>query len=279
MAKLYRPKFNSWLTTLILVSIGLHGLVLALPMPSLVEPTPEIEAVPDEPEVIQVVTLPKTVTEPKSAEPPPPEPLPEPPPEEIAITDPEILEEIQEEPEEPEAEPDSQGGPNPDEDDPEDDEDNSDDEPEPTLDQRMANAENYSRFDGDRVGDDVVTNRLREITMQTSVLPSLLKSLQAELPAIVVPLQDCLPNPPGRSVSVMARVDAAGALEGTPELLNSTGYEVLDEKAMEIASQASYVQHHSLGESKTYSFRIEVDYRACDTALNLIDLTNTQTAS
>ena len=110
MAKLYRPKFNSWLTTLVLVSIGLHGLVLALPMPSL-EPPAEIEAVPDDPDVIQVVTLPKLATAPESPQPPPPEPLPEPPPPEpppvddIVITDPEILEEpdYEEEPETPES--------------------------------------------------------------------------------------------------------------------------------------------------------------------------------
>ena len=249
MAKFYRPKLNSWLTTLVLASIGLHGLVLALPMPNLVEPPPEeLEELPD-PEVIQVVTLPKLASAPESPEPPVPEPPPqeEPPPveepvAEVALLNPEILDEV--EPEfieedldtsefSDDSNPDNDLG-LPDNTDAQGDENN----PDLTLDQRIASRNSYSDFDATRMGDSVATNQLSEIFTQTGNFPSPLRSLESELSAIVVPLQDCLDNRPGDSVSIVAvEVGADGLLmTGDPELINSTGYgKVLDEKALEIA--------------------------------------------
>ena len=78
MAKSRLPKLNSWVTLLVLASIGLHGLVLALPMPGLVEEEPEKTEYFD-PDAIQVVSLPKLATGSEESE---ELPLPEPPEEE-----------------------------------------------------------------------------------------------------------------------------------------------------------------------------------------------------
>ncbi|MBT9312832.1 energy transducer TonB [Leptothoe kymatousa] len=269
MAKSYLSKLNRWLTPLVLTSIGLHGLVLALPMPRLVEEEPEkTELV--EPKVIQVVTLPKLATGPSDAlplpEPPEEAPLelpPEGPPtevaivEEIIVTEPEILEYLEPE---PETEPEPAVGQLP-------EEDNTLPPPEPpTLDDRIATRDSYSNFDGTRMGNGVTTNRLTEIFQQTGSFPLPLRALEGTLSSIVVPLQDCLPDQPGDAVSVMVNVDADGALMGDPQLLNSTGYEVLDAKALEMAQAADYAPHHTPGEPKGYTFNIKVDYEACNVA-------------
>ncbi|NEQ55785.1 MAG: hypothetical protein F6K11_37740, partial [Leptolyngbya sp. SIO3F4] len=122
--------------------------------------------------------------------------------------------------------------------------------------------------DGSRVGDGAATSQLGEIVTQTGIFPSPLRELESVLSAIVVPLQNCLDNPPGDSVSVVVQVGPDGALTQDPELLNSSGYEVLDEKALEISREADYGSYHSSGETKAYSFAIKVDYDACNMAFN-----------
>ncbi len=274
MAKLRLPKLNSWVTTLVLASIGLHGLVLALPMPDLVVETPETPEITD-PEVIQVVTLPKLAKAAEPSEssepllPEPEDPLPEEPPfreapvEEIVLADPEILDEIEPElddfiedewEQEPDIEPNPVGV----------DEELRDEEPiELTLDQRMASLDSYSNFDGMRVGDGVAATRLGEISLQGGGWPSPFRELEQGLVAVMVPLQDCLEEPPGTSVSFIVEVGPDGMLTGDPEPLNSAGYEVLDEKALEIARNADYAAYHPAGETKAYSFAIQIEYEAC----------------
>ncbi|ESA34142.1 hypothetical protein N836_18005 [Leptolyngbya sp. Heron Island J] len=263
-----------------MVSIGLHGLVLALPMPNLVEEKNEPPE-PSEPEVIQVVTLPKLATAPDSLQSPvpePAEPLPVEPPtveeavEDIVIADPEILDEL-----EPEPEPldDSEWEDNSGIENHQTDLGNGEDEAtsEPTLDQRLASLDSYSNFDGTRVGDTVALSRLGEISQQGG-LPSRLRDLERALSPVTVPLQECLDEAPGDSVSVMVEVGPDGMLSGDPELLNSSGYDVLDEKVLATLREANYAAYHSAGESKLYSFAIQIDYAAC----NVAGLANTKTS-
>ena len=267
MAQFYRPKFNSWLTSLILVSIGLHGLVLALPLPDLVDPPPEVEELP-EPEVIQVVTLPKLATASESSEPPVPEPPEEPPPpeppmEDIVLTDPEILDQVELEfvDEEPNDSGDESG--------PDETGDDGGQTDAPTLDQRIASLDSYQNFDGTKVGDTYVQNELlKRSQLPGSSWPSPLHALAGELPSIVIPLQDCLDNKPGDSITVVVQLGPDAQLVGDPEAVNSSGYTVLDEKAIEIAKAADYAPHHTPGKTKDYSFSIKVDYDACDVVFN-----------
>ncbi|MBE9070184.1 hypothetical protein IQ260_26435 [Leptolyngbya cf. ectocarpi LEGE 11479] len=276
MAKFHLPKLNSWVTPLVLASIGLHGLVLALPMPDLGDPPVAVEELP-EPEVIQVVTLPKLATASESPESPIPEPVqpeepppPAPPTEDIVLTDPEILD--QTDPEildqvEPEFdEPDDSGD--------ESDADERDDgdgesEQELTLDQRIASRDSYQNFDGTKVGDIYVQNELLKLSqLPGGSWPTPLHTLAGELPALVVPLQDCLENKPGDSITIVVQIGPEAQLLGEPEAVNSTGYAVLDEKALEIAKAADYAPHHTPGKTKDYSFAIKVDYEACNVASN-----------
>ena len=278
MTKFRRPKLNSWVTSLVMVSIGLHGLVMALPMPNLVEEKPETPE-PSETEVIQVVTLPKLATAPESLQSPVPEqpppaepPTVEEPVEDIILTTPEILDELEPEPEEfdhSEWE-ESSGIENHQTDlsDPEEEPTN-----EPSLEQRLANLDSYSNFDGTRLGNDAALGRLGEIAQQRG-FPSLFNSLEQTLAPIAVPLQECLDNLPGESVSVVVEIGPDGMLISEPELLNSSGYDVLDEKVLVTAREANYAAHHSGDESKLYSFAIQIDYEAC----NVAGLTNAKTS-
>ncbi|MEA5464029.1 hypothetical protein [Leptothoe sp. PORK10 BA2] len=286
MAKFHRPKLNNWLLTLVLASIGLHGLVLALPMPDLAEVPPETEELADS-EIIQVVTLPKLATGPEVvAQPLPPKPPEKPLPRtepgvDIVITDPEILEEI--EPELVEVEDDfdngelenefnhdtENGGDIPDE--------GEEDPRELTLAQRLASRDSYQNFNGAKVGNDYASNELLNRSLKPGgTWPTPLHALARELPPIVVPLQDCLEDKPGDSITVVVRIGPDAQIIGAPEAINSTGYEVLDEKALQIAREADYGPHHDAGETKDYAFAIKVDYEACNVAFYLA---NPQAAS
>ncbi|MEO0971410.1 MAG: hypothetical protein AAFX80_24660, partial [Cyanobacteria bacterium J06639_18] len=61
-----------------------------------------------------------------------------------------------------------------------------------------------------------------------------------------------------------------GALTKEPELLNSAGHEVLDEKALALAETADYGTHHPAGETNAYSFAIQIDYEACQNAVSVL---------
>ncbi len=259
-------KLNSWVTSLVMVSIGLHGLVLALPLPDLVEEKTETPD-PSETEVIQVVTLPKLATAPESLQSPVPDPVEPPleppaveePVEDIVLTAPEILEETEPEPVE-----DSEWEENSGIEDYQSDLGNAEDEAtnEPTLEQRLATLDSYHNFDNTRVGDNAALGRLGAIAQQKG-FPTIFDDLEQSLSPITVPLQDCLDNPPGESVSVVVEIGPDGTLMGEPELLNSSGYDVLDEKVLVTAREANYAAYHSTGESKLYSFAIQIAYEDC----------------
>lgn len=275
MAKFHLPKLNSWVTPLVLASIGLHGLVLALPMPSLVEDVPETPESPD-PDVIQVVTLPKLATAPESVEPPIPEPPPdelppdeppleEPPVEEIVITDPEMLDQV--EPEVVEDEFDDIDI----EDESDADSDTGDDDSgnleggatsEPTLDQRLANIDSYGDYNEENAQRGYASSSYQKLTdwsndNSASKLSNFSLSLE-------VPLMECLKAKPANSAIVGITVDPDGNLVGDPELLGKTGYGVLDDQALTLAQAASYP---GLGETQSYWIEIQVEkYTLCPTA-------------
>ncbi|MEM9980347.1 MAG: hypothetical protein AAF808_22205 [Cyanobacteria bacterium P01_D01_bin.2] len=153
MAKFHLPQLNSWVTSLVLASIGLHGLVLALPVPDLADPPPEPLEMAD-PEVIQVVTLPKLARGSESLEPSLPEPPTEPPPleepDELVLLEPELLDEIEpgeldEWDDTPVVENHSSEG------DLGEMEEGS--TASPTLDQQLANIDSYGDYDDTQAGD------------------------------------------------------------------------------------------------------------------------------
>ncbi|EKU99357.1 hypothetical protein Lepto7375DRAFT_1384 [Leptolyngbya sp. PCC 7375] len=272
MTKFRLPKLNSWVTTLVLASIGLHGLVLALPMPNLIEEKLEV---PDEtePEVIQVVTLPKLARTPGSSKSPLPEPpLEEPPPveepvDELVLANPEILEDLEEI--EPELDDFSEWEEEPGfDEEPLDQGDGEEDPLELTLDERIASLDSYADFDDTQIGNTPVLTQLGKMAEQ-GFFPTPLRNLERALSEVEVPLRECLENPPGTSVSFMVEVGPDGTLTRDPEPLNSSGYQVLDEKALEIARVADYAAYHAMGKTKSYSFEIDIDYEACNLASGL----------
>ncbi|MEM1252390.1 MAG: energy transducer TonB [Cyanobacteria bacterium P01_H01_bin.21] len=279
MAKFNLSKLNRWVTPLVLVSIGLHGLVLALPMPSLETPLELPE--PSETETIQVVTLPKLARSSETSNPPMPEqpelppedpPFVEAPVEEFVLADPELIDELEQPDEWVEEEEDySESGPETDGADMGADEEVETDAP--TLEQRLASLDSYTNFDGTRLGEIAASGRLSEIAQAGGEWPSPLRSLEQALSTVDMPLQECLDDPPGTSVSVMVEVGPEGALIGEPELLNSAGYDVLDERVLEIARTADYDAYHQAGKTKTYSYTVQIDYEAC----NVADLADTET--
>ena len=276
MAKFHRPKLNNWLSTLVLASIGLHGLVLALPMPDLAEPLPEPPELSD-PDAIQVVILPKLATAPESPESPLPppqeeEPPPEPPIEEIVITDPEILaevtpdipDEIPADEKEPEQSPPPSG-----------DGDTDDTTGQSELDKQLKERANYSNFSQEKAGDTyreggndfngaIAEWMGRKIASDPNVYKTTrLETIEAELPP--VESLACLSDPPSSWVSVIVQVSPTdGSLVGPPELLNSSGYEILDKKVLEIAAEANHSNYYDAANPASgYWFNVRVDYDPC----------------
>lgn len=77
LAKLNRKKIIHWLSPLLILSLGIHGLALLIPIPEKADPKEEPK--PELLEPIQVSTLPplpEAATEPSIAEPPPKSPEP-----------------------------------------------------------------------------------------------------------------------------------------------------------------------------------------------------------
>lgn len=282
MAKFHLPKLNSWVTPLVLASIGLHGLVLALPMPDLAETPPEVAELSD-PEVIQVVTLPKLATAPGSTEPSipePPPPPPEKPVEDVIITDLEVLEEVElEEPDEsslddnPLNEPDPANNEN--SGDPADTENTPNTADETELDKRLKDRSNYGNFNTEKTGADyreggsyfngALTGWMGQKAVSNPQIfqTDRLGAIEAQLPPVKA--LKCLPDSPSKFVSVAVEVSPVdGGLVGSPALLNSTGYEILDQKALEVASEADYSPYYD-GDNPApgYWFNVTVAYESC----------------
>ena len=270
MAKFRRPNLNSWVTPLVLASIGLQGLVMALPMPDLAEtPAEPLESVA--PEVIQVVTLPKLA----KADDSPASPLPEPPieefveepfeapVEEIVLAAPEIPEVLEDPTPEPDNLDDSEWNEALET---EDDQAPEQPEPEdipPSLEQRLANVENYGDYNHEQAQRGYTSSSFQTLTSWTENHPGSapLKDLALTLK---VPLIECLAAEPASSALIGITVAPDGTLVDEPEILGKTGYSVLDDKAIELAQQASYP---TSDQTKSYWIEIPVeDYTLCSTA-------------
>ncbi|MEM9805286.1 MAG: energy transducer TonB [Cyanobacteria bacterium P01_D01_bin.56] len=282
MAKSRLPKLNSWVTLLVLASIGLHGLVLALPMPGLVEEEPEKTEYLD-PDAIQVVSLPKLATgseeseelplpEPPEEEPELPEEEPEQLIEEPIVTDPEILEDLAPEPKQ---DPDPEEPKEPAR--PEDEPENNPEETE--LDKALKQRENYGNFDGEKAGTDYrdggtafkgeLTGWMFDrISSNANIFKTdYLAAIEAELPT--VKSLKCLDEAPSEFVSVIVQVsESDGSLvedAESPYALNSTGHKILDDKALEIATKADYSPYFNAAEpAPGYWFNIRVEYDDSD---------------
>lgn len=275
MAKFHLNQLNNWVTPLVVVSIGLHGLVLALPMPDLAKP-PEPEPELPEPEVIQVVSLPKLATGPdKSTEPQLPKPEEEPPPpekpeealpEELVLTDPDVLGEPEPEPEPKPAseEPTGTTAPsgelpaNPDE---------------TELDKQLKKRENYTGFSDAQSGEEFraggsqfngnMTAWVLGKSLNFEQFPIHLDAIEAHLPS--VPALACLESAPSDSVSVVVQVSLTdGTLIGEPETLNSAGYAILNQKALEIARKVDYSPYYNSDDPAAgYWFNVKINYDPC----------------
>ena len=262
MAKFHLPKLNSWVTSLVLASIGLHGLVLALPVPDLADPPPEPLEMAD-PEVIQVVTLPKLTRGAESLEPSLPEPPTEPPPveepDELVLLEPELLDEIEpgeldEWDETPAVENQPAGG------EPGDLEDGS--TAAPTLDQQLANIDSYGDYDGEQAGDVYASGKFNRWFNQN--LAHAPQELDLDPPlTLPVPVSQCLDHKP-KDIGIGVVVAADGSLVNDPAPLGSSGYGVLDKKAIELAREATYPPS---AKTEAYWIKVQIeDYTLCPTA-------------
>ena len=270
MTKLRLPNLNSWVTTLILVSIGLHGLVLALPMPSLIEEKAEPPDPPD-PDVIQVVTLPKLAKAPDSSEPPlpdPPEPLPEEVPfleepvEDVVLAEPEILDEIEPELFEDEIEP---------EDSPAVDEGGLEEQSPETPLGETEDGEKYGEYNGEQVDQFDFTisaawePQVRaEFPISDDETVGFLKNKDLEISLQPFRPSTCLPDDPSGEVTVGIVLDAEDDLLGDPTLLSHTGYPDLDDEIIEFARTINYLQKQSPGVIKPYWLSLQIEYEPCD---------------
>ncbi|MEM7064864.1 MAG: hypothetical protein AAF572_17110 [Cyanobacteria bacterium P01_B01_bin.77] len=277
MAKFHLNQLNNWVTPLIMVSIGLHGLVLALPMPDLAKP-PESEPELTESDVIQVVSLPKLAKGDEPTEPQLPKPEEEPPPleepgevllEERVLSDLDVLDEVEPEPEkeqEPEEPKEEAGTTNP------------IDEPpanpsETELDKKLKNRENYTGFNDALMGEEYqeggsqfkgnMTAWVLGKSLDFEQFPIHLEAIEAYLPS--VPALACLDDAPGDSVSVVVQVSLVdGTLVGEPETLNSAGYMILNQKALEIAKKIDYSPYYNPDDPAAgYWFNVPVNYDPC----------------
>ncbi|MEO0541344.1 MAG: hypothetical protein AAFZ80_10840 [Cyanobacteria bacterium P01_A01_bin.105] len=222
------------------MSIGLHGLLLWLP-------TPETElpetVVPDaEPEVVQVVTLPQVAPvaaaenidappavapPPVPVAPPPPEPQPEPePPPVVEAVPPAELDPPPLDPAPLESLP-----------------------PEPaatvplTLAQRLADVTQYS-YSADSTTTDVffsVDSPLAQWSAELSKTNSALtpKPYRPD-PPIVVTSPVCPDPQPVSEVYVGVVVTPEGGVDSAPATLMSSGYDVLNEQARQLAGEYPY---------------------------------------
>lgn len=283
MAKFHLPKLNSWVTFLVLTSIGLHGLVLALPMPSLVDTPPEELPELTDPEVIQVVTLPKLATGPEneSTEPPFPElPEEEPPPEEESeleldeervLSDPEILEEVIPEPEElDEPEPENDIEPEP-----------SEQPSDPSSDQQNGNTK-YGGYNGDQVNNfkDPMFSSQQFGEWEPRVRDKFsipdkdkngednglgkLNARDLQEPFLPFKPSDCLMDDPSEKVILGIVLDADDMLIGEPTLLSNSGYTDLDNELIEFTQGLNYAQNNSPGVLKPYWFSVPIEHEKCE---------------
>lgn len=267
-------RFNLvWGAPLLLVSLALHGVVLSLPMPgqeTTQEEAPEKIGNTSEPQAIKVARLP-SAPPPQSIQPVEPSVkarvLPQTPVAAQPVTQPQ--------PQAPAPKPKVAPTPTPPEDLPKDPP--GDPPPEPpvepsadplpaqppplTLAERLQDPAAYAynnRTRSAEAGTQDFIDWYSRLSSDVYGAPPMPGSKSIEPLRIQYPLNTCLATPPelGRLGVV---VDAAGAVVPHPEILASTGYDVLDEQALAAVTHYTFP---TTGMVTAYGLPIQVEYDA-----------------
>lgn len=227
------------------LSLGLHGVLLGLPVP-LTSP-PDSPVPPEPPEsapLINVVDLPPSPAPEPDPDPIPapatkPNPEPEPFPETETGPAPIPVPEPDPDPE-PEPEPIPEPPPNP-----------------PDVDPHL----DYNRYVPNGQGkttDELAWLSLDVVEMLSAQYPNarVASEYKVTLP-LIYPLPTCLPQPPSPG-RLLAVVQADGTLDRSPRWVAGTGYDLLDEQALEQAR--AYRVDPPPGVLAIYSLEVEIDY-------------------
>ena len=274
---------NSWrllklfFRPMLILSLGLHSLILAIPIPDFEESQIE-EALLEEPKTIQVSRLPispepEAITVKPAAVEESPEETPETPKNESTSTEPPIS--VSDNPPEPEPEeppPEPAPKPEPEEIPP------APEAPEnlsapaiepPALEERLKDSLAYAYNPTGTTDEEATGEYTRWFTEILAEYNDLLPEKEDPID-ILYRLGECLPQAPiSASVGVIVDeneeiITITSGLVDNPHLLNSTGYSVLDEQAIEA------VQNHTFPDKsgiKAYSFEVRVvdyDSEACN---------------
>ncbi|MBE7385324.1 MAG: hypothetical protein F6J95_028485 [Leptolyngbya sp. SIO1E4] len=274
MSNFYRQKRKSntgasrpWAMVLVVIaSAGLHGLFLSLPWPQesaeSPEPlTPELE----ETAVMDVAILPSDALTPPVAEDLEPSTPADTPEQSTQNSAPDIGTQPPEPPP-PALDPDESPEPPPPSENPETDPSNdlpidpgttdlTEPTPSvPTLDERLGDLEEYT-FNGSKIlGDGVMGTELLKWVAPGQVLPDKVDPI--EVPYLLG--DRCLDPAPISGVIVLV-VEPDDSIREGPEILSSTGYEILDEKAKEMIETNQY-EFPDRDQAKAYSLELKVLY-------------------
>ncbi|WP_346290163.1 hypothetical protein [Sphaerothrix gracilis] len=266
MAKQRRwQSLSLFLRPMLLLSLGLHGLLLALPMPA---EKAEIPVPEPDPETISVTRLPAASSladspapSPQPAPPPPPAAKPAPPPPPAATapkpTEPPVPPRV--EPEVPEVTQETT-----DNTDATTDTSNPDDSAATTadlsLEDKLQDADFYNY-------SEAVTTDSEAVNVLSIWIEDLISRYSAIQPwpdrlsePLIFPyaLETCLtPEPVLASVGVV--IKPTGELAEEPTLLKSTGYDILNQKALAEAKERSFPTGDAV---KAYSLEVQVQYDA-----------------
>ena len=237
---------------LVVLSIGLHALLLRVPMPD-VEKAEVVE--PDEPEVIEVVKLPEVASLPAAADieappavtpAPPPQPVTPPPvqPQPGVAPAPVIETPVAETPApeeqiDPETEPETETEPEPETAPEPEIEPETAPEP-PTLVQRLADPEEYVSYAKTATEENAYRRASTDWYGEVFMAHSLIPGKHNPDPPIVLDAPLCPTPLPATEVEVGVVVNADGGLEGEPVTLRSTGYDVLNEQVLVLAKEQAY---------------------------------------
>lgn len=130
-------------------------------------------------------------------------------------------------------------------------------EDEPSLDERLANLDSYNDFQPPTDAQGATAALVEWVSANPQEFPEPLRDLKPILP---VPLSTCLAQQPAENISVVVSVTPEGDLATEPTLLGTTGYSILDKKALQIARETDYP---TPSRAKAYSMEIKVENSAC----------------
>lgn len=258
-----RSRWKRWVTpSIVLASALLHGVLLGLPLPpERLEKTLEPEPEPVSPEnLLSVAALPDLPTsEPPAPEPPSPESErsqsaspaapsaqnPVAPSLDSSVTEPEAAgqdeptdESLSDEPLSDEAESRDRGGP-------------------PSLDEQLGDISFYVP-NGKATGSVTPDKYSRWISALSALSPDILLNSPRDVLELPYRLDECLSEAPDLA-NIGIALDPTGNPIGTPEMLTSTGYDVLDRKALEAVWSYPFPDREV---ATAYTIQVQVRYEA-----------------